>query len=144
MKTLVALAATAFVAMGALGCDVGDPPSDKPTFSRVNEEILKPNCTFACHSGGVNAAGGLDLSKDPRGQLVDTPPTAFACSGVTMKRIAPGDPDASLVWVKIMAKEHGTDPICGDVMPPGDDTPPLTADETTLLHDWIAAGALDD
>ena len=27
------------------------------TFARIDAEILKPNCTFACHSGGEFAAG---------------------------------------------------------------------------------------
>ena len=144
MNRFASLAALLVFVAAAPGCDVEEPtPPAKPTFARVNEEILKPSCTFACHSGGDNAAGGLDLSEDPYGVLVGTEPTALACVGVAMKRVAPGDPNTSLVYVKLVAKQENVDPICGDVMPPAP-SPALTQDQLDLVRAWIAAGAPND
>ncbi len=50
----------------------------------------------------------------------------------TEHMVQPGDPDDSDMWVL----------IDDDEMPPPDsDAEPLTAEERTLIHDWIASGA---
>jgi hypothetical protein len=142
MNRVTSFVLLALSAVAVPGCDVEEPPPG-PTFARVNEEILKPNCTFACHSGGDNAAGGLDLSVDPYSVLVGAAPTALACEGVAMKRVAPGDPMTSLVYVKVLAKQENVEPICGDVMPPAPE-PALTQAQLDLVRAWIAAGAPND
>jgi len=133
------------LAIGALFAAACDVAPSAPTFKEVNEQVLTTKCTLACHSGGMYAAGGLDMKSDPYDVLVHgVPPADSPCGGVTMKRIDPGHPETSLVYVKIEAKIHGTTPLCGDVMPLGDNTDPLSASEAEMIRAWIAAGAKND
>jgi hypothetical protein len=110
------------------------------TFARIDEEILKPNCTFACHSGGEFAAGGLDLEIEPRAALIDQDATAAVCAGGG-QRVVPFDPEASLLYLKVAAKLDGEAAPCGDTMPPGADVPPLPEEQVELIREWIEAGA---
>jgi hypothetical protein len=142
---LVALAS--LLTMLAASCLEGDDTGGEPTvarFSEINADIFEAKCTFACHSGGEFAAGGFDMQADPYGALVGAPATASECEDGAMMRIAPGEPDASLVYLKIVAKMNGTAAPCGEEMPPGDDQPGLTPDEAERLRSWIEAGAEND
>jgi hypothetical protein len=112
------------------------------TFVRIDDEILKPSCTFACHSGGEFAAGGLDLEIEPLAALVDQDATAVACVGGG-KRVVPFEPEASLLYLKVAAKLHGDAAPCGDVMPPGPDVPALAEEQVEMVREWIEAGALE-
>ena len=53
-----------------------------------------------------------------------------------------GDPEASLAYLKVVAKADGTDPPCGDPMPSGHSRPALADAQIAALRDWILAGAL--
>ena len=112
-----------------------------PTFSTIKSQILDPKCTFACHSGGEFAAGGLDLGTDPYGALLDGAITAPVCSQNPMKRVTPGDPDASLLYALVVAKVDGSSAPCGDPMPQGSDRPALSDAESESIRAWIANGA---
>lgn len=113
------------------------------SFVRINDEILLPKCTFACHSGGEFAAGGLDLEVDPRGALVEQNATAAVCSGGDAKRVVPFEPEESLLYQKIMAKLDGVAAPCGDAMPPGGNEPGLSEEEAELVRVWIQNGAAE-
>jgi len=112
-------------------------------FARINEDILLPKCTFACHSGGEFAAGGLDLELDPRGALVEQNATAAVCSGGDARRVVPFEPEESLLYQKIMAKLDGVAAPCGDAMPPGVNEPGLSEEEAELVRIWIQNGATE-
>jgi hypothetical protein len=100
--------------------------------------VFAPRCTAACHSGGPDvAAGGLVLNDDPHAVLLGKPATASACKGMGLRRVVPGDPDSSLLYLKIVSKIEGTEPPCGDGMPSGVGIEPLTAEEANLVRDWI-------
>lgn len=144
MNRRLAIAAAALVAF--VGCDVGADDGEKkaPTFTEINERILKPSCTFACHSGGEFAAGRLDLEFDPWGELVGHAPTSDECVASPMKRVAAGDPDQSLLYAMSVAKLHGTEAPCGGTMPLGEDRPALGADDIERVRLWIANGAPND
>jgi hypothetical protein len=142
-NTTLALA-MALIASGCTISDVDGSVTKAPKFSEIRAQILDKNCTFACHSGGENAAGDLDLEIDPYTALINVAPLAAACSGNALKRIAPGDPDTSLLYVLVTAKMSGADAPCGDPMPSGSDRAPLTAAESEMIRAWIAAGALND
>jgi hypothetical protein len=58
------------------------------------------------------------------------------CKDSGLIRVVPGNPDQSLMMLKVQGKQP-----CGDPMPP---TSPLAADKVQLIHDWIAAGAKND
>ena len=120
------------------------PMSEAPKLSEINESILEPSCTFACHSGGEFAAGGLDLQKDPFGALVDAASAAPECAGTKLKLVEPGKPEQSLLYLKVIAKNRGVDPSCGQSMPQGPDLPSISDEDAERIHDWIAAGAVDD
>jgi hypothetical protein len=133
------------LSIALIGC-VGAPETAPPqqSFSKINTQIFEPNCTYACHSGGEFAAGGLDMKADPYHTLVGTRPVAGACESSPMMRVDPGQPDQSLVYLKVLAKLEGKAAPCGDVMPLGVDRPSLTADEVDAIRSWIEEGALDD
>lgn len=135
------------MALLALATACGEPePDDGPAvrFSDINTEIFEKKCTFACHSGGGFGAGGLDLQTDPLGALVDAAPTSPECSGNATPRVTPGDPEASLLYLKIVARIDGTDPPCGAPMPPSQDQPAVTEEEAERIRVWIEQGATDD
>lgn len=145
-RTLTSLGFGLWLAVAVTGCSVETAPggSTAPKFSTINKEIFEERCTFACHSGGEFAAGGLDMQQDPYGALVEASATAVECKTSTMKRVERGKPDESLLFEKITAKSKGIAPACGEPMPPGADLEPLSDDEVESIRAWIAAGANDD
>lgn len=137
----LALALALFAAgCGDDGSGVGGGASSV-TFARIDEEILKPRCTFACHSGGEFAAGGLDLEVEPRAALVEQNATAAVCVGGG-QRVVPFEPEASLLYLKVAAKLESEPAPCGDTMPPGSE-PALPEEQVELIREWIEAGAPD-
>lgn len=116
----------------------------QPRFSEINKTILADRCTVACHSGGEFAAGGLDLKETPYATLLDAAPTGVECAGSPLKRVAPGDPEASLLYLLIAAKVHGEAAPCGETMPLGAERAALTQAEVDRIRAWILAGAKND
>ena len=133
------------VLAAAAGCGDGaesEPePEEAPSYAEIEQQIFAPACTFACHSGGEFAAGGLDMQSPGHAALVDVPATAAVCADTEWKRVVPGRPEQSLLYVKILAKLEGTPAPCGDGMPAGSNKPALSADEVESIRAWIAAGA---
>lgn len=141
MRERLFAAGAAALAFALAGCDVAEKA---PTFTQINETILKPNCTFACHSGGVDAAGRLDLEFTPYEALVGARAASDECATSPMKRVVAGDPEQSLFYMMSFAKLHGKEAPCGGVMPLGEDRPSLTADELEGVRLWILNGAPND
>jgi hypothetical protein len=123
----------------ATGCASAD--EEPPHFTDIDVEVLRPSCTFACHSGGEFAAGGLDLQVDAYAELVGRAPTAMQCLESPMQRVVAGDPEQSLLYVKVIAKIDGSIPPCGDSMPLGANKAALSGDQAEMIRAWIAAGA---
>lgn len=92
--------------------------------------------TAKCH-GGEKPKEGLDLSSEAALQATAIGKDAAQAS---LKRIAPGDPEASYLFLKI-TKQRRTDDkrIKWRSMPPG--PLPLNESEITLIETWIKAGA---
>ena len=112
----------------------GDPIDPTATFTRVQNEIFTPNCTFiGCH--------------DPlgqSGQMVLTAGNAYAnivnVSSSEMpglKRIAPNDFANSYMYRKITGAG-----ITGDRMPLN--RTPLSDAQIALVRNWIRRGAPND
>lgn len=143
----LALAASACV-LDASGSDDDESEETQevaaPLFSDLNRTVLEKRCTFACHSGGEFAAGGLDMSGDTHTALLDGPPIDPTCAALGLARIVPGKPDESLLYLKVVAKTRGTAPPCGEPMPSGANKPALSDEEVAALRAWIEAGAKDD
>jgi hypothetical protein len=101
--------------------------------------FLEKNCV-GCH-GPVAPEANMTLA----GPGVSSEDVAAALVGVKATngqylRVAPGDPDKSWLYLKIsgQAGNAACDAACnGERMPPGT---PLTADQVTLVRQWIASG----
>jgi hypothetical protein len=138
-----ALVAVAFV--GLVGCGAPETPGAPSVgFAEINHQVFEPNCTFACHSGGEFAAGGLDMKTEPYATLVGKRAVAGACKSSSLVRVAPGEPQQSLVYLKVVAKLEDEPAPCGDGMPAGVDRHALTTDDVDAIASWIEGGALDD
>ena len=137
-----------FVVLTGVACGASD--SDVPTpapsaqLSSIDARVFGTRCTGPCHSGGENAGGGLDLSKNLHAVLVGVQATATDCADGKTFRVVAGDPEASLLYRKVKAKLEGAVPSCGESMPPGDTRPTVPSAEVEAIRAWIASGAKDD
>jgi hypothetical protein len=89
-------------------------PSGTPTYTRVQSEVLTPNCN-SCHSGATPSAG-LDF----------TTWNNLVHNTVVNNLVVPGNPQQSLLFTEA---QHNTT---------------LTTEQMQLLSDWISAGALNN
>jgi hypothetical protein len=117
-------------------------PSEEPgggtalTFSRIQAEILTPNCAKAgCHDAASASAGMVLAAGVSYGQIVNRPSTERS----TLDRIEPGDPNRSYLIKKL----RGDSDITGDRMPldrPGG----LPQEQIDGIIAWVRAGAPND
>ena len=126
----------------------GGKPSGAATWSAVYEEsFVAGGCTGAglCH-GGAMGMGALSFETKAiaykalvgvkaMGMNAD-PNMTPNCKDVDILRVAPGDPDKSLLVQKV----SGTH-TCGDSMPPGSTLMPA---QIAQIRAWIEAGAKED
>jgi hypothetical protein len=123
------------MAILSVGCSSGSTASSA-TFTEVYTTILGKSCTNStCHFSGVGAA--LDMSSQPNAytNLVNVSAAGTACGASGLIRVVPSDPNTSLMYEKV----HDASPPCGAQMP--FHLTPLSADEQSLIFDWINAGA---
>jgi hypothetical protein len=119
--------ATADEGVACLVC--GDATEELPDWVRVQATIARV-CSNSddCHGSG---AGGMGLSPGHEfATMIDVTSTEVP----PMKRVLPGDPEHSYVYLKL-ACDGG---IVGDCMPNDATYDPELA---RLFHDWIEAGA---
>lgn len=120
--------------------DAGSGDAGAATFTAVYDQVLfGGGCASAfCHGA---SAGNLPMGTRAQAyqSLVGVTAAGDACGRTGLKRVDPGNPDASLLINKISVAVPG----CGTVMPPGAgvSVPP---DQIALIRSWIAAGALDN
>ncbi len=106
---------------------------DTLSFQDTILPILVGNCAFSgCHP----SAGGLDLGVNAA--YVDLV-NVSSLSYTPFLRVKPFSPDSSVLYQKIVGN---TD--FGTQMPIGPGAVPLSDEETGLIYDWIAQGALDN
>ena len=133
------LALLSAVCLAACGGDDSGSQGAPPTFTQIYDQILFVRCAdSACHGGGGGGAGMLDFtSRDMAySQLVDHLSAGPSCGKIGIIRVDPANAQGSLLYLKLSAT-----PPCGSRMPLGSN---LTSDQTAMIADWIAAGALDD
>jgi hypothetical protein len=110
-----------------------------PTFSSVYQQVLVPNCALPfCHAG---TGDYLELADMEIGyaSLVNAPAQGPGCAETGLKRVDPGNPDASLLVLKV------TTPPCGAKMPRSYGSS-MSLDPAAIqqIRDWITLGAKDD
>jgi hypothetical protein len=124
--------------IGDVGVDAGAPTYD-PTYSAVWNEILSPRCALPfCHAG---SADYLQLPNETMGyaSLVNAPAAGPDCAATGLKRIDPGHPETSLLYLKV------TNPPCGMKMPIAYGAPDyLDSLQVAQISKWITAGAPND
>jgi mono/diheme cytochrome c family protein len=109
-----------------------DPESklpDKVTFNAHIRPIFSDTC-FACH--------GFDAKHREAGLRLDTPEGAYAAlkdnqSG--LHAIAPGDPEQSAIWQRLVTDDPE------EIMPPPDFHKPISDYQKQLVKRWITQGA---
>jgi hypothetical protein len=118
----------AVVAVG--GCDGGE--AREPTLSAIRRDIFEPRCNFgACHGGG-SPVRGLGLGEGAFAALVDV----ASAEDPNVKRVVPGDPDASLLYRVLQGPVGGT-----RQMPVGS---AVDAADLEQVRAWIESGAEDN
>ena len=109
------------------------------TFTSIWTEFLGPRCGQSCHGPtrpDELEASQLNMSTQAMAfaALVGTPAAGVSCMSRGTLRVAPGNPDASLLLQKFDPQPS----LCGDAMPPGETVP---SDFVTVVREWIAVGA---
>jgi hypothetical protein len=112
----------------------GEPVDPTATFTRVQNEVFTPSCTFiGCHD-----------TLGQQSQMILTAGRAYAqtvnVNSVEMpqlRRIQPNDPTNSYLYRKITGAG-----ITGERMPL--QLPPLSDEKIRLVRDWIRRGAPND
>ena len=146
-RTLVVLLMLA----GATACGGGDSASSTGTpllsatdasFSRIQREILDPQCASCHKSGNTNARqSGLVLTADSSyQQLVGVASVQALAKSIGMLRVKASKSDSSLLYHKLawIPGHHSVD--YGNLMPVGT-TQGLTAGQLEYVRRWIDAGA---
>lgn len=127
-----------------IGAVVAAQPVNPPdaTWSSIYEKALAQRCATAqCHDAASHVAE-LDMSSDELAYaaLVGQPAAqggGGVCGSSGLERVAPGEPDASLLIQKLEQTQ-----TCGSAMPIG--TPFLSDAFIDPIREWITEGALDN
>ena len=139
---LSALLATAVVACA------GDAPgtvrsSSSTSALRIQQAVLTPSCTFSsCHiAGGSGAiATGLVLNgPNALADMVNRPPTSATALAAGLKLVRPGQPDSSLLYLKLLFDTTPHGGAYGSPMPLGG--PSLSIGQIEYVRRWIVANA---
>ena len=110
----------------------GDSEASTPSLDDV-QIIFNRSCVGTCHAGEAPAEG-LDLSAgNAVGSLVGVPSVQVP----TMMRVAPGDPDTSYLFHKMLGSQQNVGGS-GTSMPP---ELRLSNDELEVVRLWILDGA---
>jgi hypothetical protein len=100
--------------------------------------IFKVKCT-PCHITEAGDAGLNFMTGGYTAALANAQTTACTLLDTTKKRVVPGNPDKSLIWIKISQTAAAlTNAKCMAPMPKSGT---LTADEKTKIQTWIMGGA---
>jgi hypothetical protein len=124
----------------------------QPTFTNVYNKVIRTSHCSETQCHGAAGQGNLNLLKanaytnlvgvQASGvcQTVAGAPEAgtfCGCAQSGLTRVIAGDPDHSLLVIKLTGK-----PSCGDMMPPNSD--PIAPALLDLVTQWIQAGAKND
>lgn len=121
------------------GADAGPVLTYQPTYTAVWTEVLQPTCALVFCHGGSSDYLEMTGKDEAYGALVNARAAGPSCAPTGLDRVAPGHPEASLLYLKI------TSPPCGDMMPlQYGMRVVLDPRQLAQIHDWIEAGAPND
>jgi hypothetical protein len=139
------------MALVSFGCSSSSTPP-AVSFTNVYSEIIQPTCSNDyCHAAGVSQAhGALDMSSQETAywSLVDQYCEGPTCAGTGYRRVVPGDPADSMLYIKVSS----ANPTCGSQMPADLASfkvtstskfsgTALTDAQQNLIFQWIKDGA---
>ena len=137
-------ASTTGAAGGAAGSDsaedggVSEPAGEAPygSFSHIYEVAFR-TCRTQCHVMGFSMLN-MATRESAYAALVDqdSNPKNMNCAPLGLKRVKPGAPEQSLLYLKLDINAP-----CGQQMPPGGTLKKELQDE---VREWIAKGAKND
>jgi hypothetical protein len=113
------------------------PPLPADTFDAIERRVFaRHTCTaFGCHGHAPGQAGLSLASGDAWAELVSVP----SATDPAQPRVAPGDPEGSMLWRKIAVRTLGLGGVPNAGMPIGD--PVVGVGELEAIRQWILAGA---
>jgi hypothetical protein len=140
VRPLATAAGALLAALGA-GCGTPAPATFTDIYAVMFPLGTHGQCNY-CHSVPANeiSNGRLGMGEtraEAYAALVGRGSMSARCGGGGARLVVPGDPNASLLYLKLSAA-----PACGDRMPQG--ASPLTAAQVEMVRSWIAAGAPND
>ncbi len=119
------------VQMALLAC----PHHQEVRWSELWQELFLPRCALkGCHTE-QDHVGNLDLEVHAYESLVNVPPDNFAAATNGWRRVAPGDPEQSFLYLKLrpIAPQFGSQmPLVGA---------PVEEDWLQRIRVWILQGA---
>ncbi|HEY4612075.1 MAG TPA: hypothetical protein VII11_03755 [Bacteroidota bacterium] len=139
--SILPIALTIAVLFSSLSCtDQGSDPTAPPpppgtdvSFSQHIQPIFNGNGCTSCHGG----SGGLFLTAGQSyANLVNVNAQA---SCTTLKRVLPGNPDQSVLYIRTSSDSPNTQCGTNSRMPQG--SPRLPQATIDLIKDWINQGA---
>jgi hypothetical protein len=122
------------------GDTTGDDTTDTGNiveFAAIHQILMDQGCTAGyCHGGGQ---GGLMMTDAATSysNLVDADATMQLCG--LQKRVVPGDPESSIMWMRVRPIAMDGGMPCAAKMPQGSEGLPEA--EAQMVFDWIANGA---
>lgn len=136
--TVINICLVSILALFTVACNsTVEPQPVIATYSAIQTQILKPNCTTSsCHST-LGQRGGLILdSAVAYENLVNVIPVNDAARAAGLKRVVPFKPDSSFILIKLTGPRTGE----GEQMPYSG----VHLDETSIaaIRKWITEGAL--
>jgi hypothetical protein len=125
---------------GDSGDGDGDPTEGIAEFAPVHELFVAQGCTAGyCH--GANAAGLMMTdAATSYANIVDVPATMGVCD--LTQRVVPGDPEQSILWMRVRPAALDGGMPCAVKMPNDGTDNGLSEADAQIVYDWIANGAL--
>lgn len=123
----------------ALDCDALDaePVHASVDFAAQIQPLIEQRCA-PCHTS--ISSGGMNLRvENVKASLLGVDETGTPSSYPGFLRVTPGDPAASLIFLRLNCDNAGSASNVIPRMPPPDGT---GTDMQALMHDWIALGAI--
>lgn len=114
----------------------------EPTWDAIYANVITPSCAVEFCHGDPEDMNEADL--DLRGiddalARLDVVSMSEECGDTGLRMVEPGDPDRSLLYLKLFRESGFDDAICGFRMPYSAD--PLPDQWRDAIGEWIAAGA---